>query len=151
VDPLGALAARGRVDVDLALERIVGVGQPELALAAAEQGGEHPGEVGLDGGEGLQEHAAGGAVDLADGLDQRLPGAHQVVALGGEELEPLHLLGVLLDRQRIDRADRFERRHDPPRLGLQGVEVEVEQRRGLDQLLERPVPFVLDPLDDAPA
>ena len=27
-----------RVDVDLALERIVGVGEPELAFAAAEQG-----------------------------------------------------------------------------------------------------------------
>ena len=48
---------------------------------------------------------ARGSVDLPDGLDQRLPRADQVVALGGEELEPLHLFGVLLDRQRVHRAD----------------------------------------------
>ena len=69
MDALGPLAARRGVDVDLALERIVRVGEPELALAAAEQGLEDAAEVGLDGGEGLQEHGARGAVDLPDGLD----------------------------------------------------------------------------------
>ena len=82
VDPLGALAARRRVDLDLALERIVGVGQPEVALAAAEQGLEDVQEVGLDRGEGLEEQAARGAVDFPDGLLQRLPRRDQVVALG---------------------------------------------------------------------
>ena len=74
-------AGRG-VDVDLALERIVRVGEAQLALAAAEQGLEHLLEVALDRGEGLEEHGARGAVDLPDRLEQRLPGAHQVVALG---------------------------------------------------------------------
>ena len=61
---------------------IVRIGEPELALAAAEEGLEDPQEVALDGGEGLDEHGAGGAVDLPDRLDQRLARAHQVVPLG---------------------------------------------------------------------
>ena len=104
----------------------------------------------LDGGEGLEEHGAGGPVDLPDGLDQRLAGADQVVPLGGEELEPLHFLRVLLDRERVDRADGLERADDSGRLGLQRLQVEVEHRRLLDQLVERPAPLGLDPLHDAP-
>ena len=79
---------------------------------------------------------------------QRLPGADQVVALGGQELEPLGLLGVLLHRERIDRADRIERRDDARRLRLQGLEIQVEEHRRLHQLIERLVPFGLDPLHD---
>ena len=151
MDALGSLAPRRGVDVDLALERIVGVGEPELALAAAEERLEHAAEVPLDGGEGLEEHGARGAVDLPDGLDQRLARADQVVALGGEELEALHLLRMLLDGERVDRADGLERADDARGLRLQRLEVEVEQRRLLDQLLERPAPLGLDPLHDAPA
>ena len=66
--------------------------------------------------------------------DWRAP--DQVVALGGEELEPLDLLRVLLDRERIDRADRLERADDARRLGFQRLQIEVEQRRLLDQLVE---------------
>ena len=42
MDALGALAPGRGVDVDLALERIVRVGEPELAFAAAEQRLEDP-------------------------------------------------------------------------------------------------------------
>ena len=122
VDALGALAPGRRVDVDLALERVVRIGQSELALAAAEQGLEHRREVGLHRGEGLEEHGPGGPVDLPDGLDQRLARAHQVVPLGREKLEPLELFGVLLDRQRVHRPDRLQRVDDPRRLGLQRLE-----------------------------
>ena len=82
---------------------------------------------------------------------ERLARRHQVVALGGEELEPLGLLGVLLDRQRIDRADALERLDDPPRLVLERLEVEVEHRRLGQQRVERLLPFGLDPLDDRTA
>ena len=139
-----------RVDIDLALEWIVRIGQTQLAFAAAEQRLEYLVEVRLDRGEGLEEHGAGGPVDLADGLDQGLPGSDQVVALRGQELETLDLLGVLLDRQRVHGADRLESRDDAGGLRLERLDVEVEHGRGVDQLVEGPVPFRLDSLDDAP-
>ena len=43
MDPLGPLAARGRVDVDLALERVVRVGEAKLALARRRTGSGRPG------------------------------------------------------------------------------------------------------------
>src|SRR5688500_9978985 len=150
VDPLGPFAAGGRVDLDLALEGVVGVGEAELALAAAEEGGEDAGGGRLHRGERLGEAVAGGAVDLADGEDQRLPRAHEVVPLCDEEIEALALLGVLLDGECIDRADRLERRDDARRLRLERLEVEVEQREPCEQLVERPAPFGLDALGDAP-
>ena len=78
-----------------------------------------------------------------------MPRADQVVALGGEEVEPLHLLGVLLHRQRVHRADRLQRADDARGLGFERLEVQVERRGLLHELLERPPPFRLDALEDA--
>src|SRR5215210_1776278 len=78
VNPLSPLAPGGGMNVDLALERVVRTGQPKLALAAPKEGLEHLGEVGLNGGECLDEHGAGGSVDLPDGLDQGLARADQI-------------------------------------------------------------------------
>ena len=55
VNALRALAARRGVDLDLGLERVVGIGQPQFALAAAKERLEDVHEVGADRGEGLQE------------------------------------------------------------------------------------------------
>jgi hypothetical protein len=139
------------MDVDLALQRIVGVGQSELALTPAEERLEHAVKVALDRGERLEEHGAGGAVDLPDRLDQRLPGAHEVVPLAGEELEPLHLFGVLFHGQGIHRADGLEGFGDPGRLRLEGLQIEVQRRGTFQELIEWPVPLGLDPLHDTAA
>jgi hypothetical protein len=73
VDPLGALASRGGVDVDLALERVVGIRQPQLALAAAEQGLEDAQKVALDGGEGLEKEAPGRGRGVSSGVAKACP------------------------------------------------------------------------------
>ena len=75
----------------------------------------------------------------------------EVVPLGREEVESLHLLGVLLDRERVYGTDGLERADDAGRLRLERLEIEVQQRRLLDELVERPVPLGLDSLDDAAA
>ena len=106
-------------------------------------------EVGLDGGEGLEEEGPGRAVDLPDGLEQRLACRHQVVALGRQELEPLGFLGVLLHGQRVDRADAFESGDDSGQLVLQGLAVEVEQLDLGHQVVEGCPPLGLDPLHHA--
>src|SRR3712207_6198119 len=99
---LGSLAPGRRVDVDLAFQRLIRRGQTKLALTAAKERLKHLREVGLDCGEGLDEHGAGGAVDLADGLDERLAGTDQVITLRDQKFQTFAFLGVLLYRQRID-------------------------------------------------
>ena len=68
-----------------------------------------------------------------------------------QKLQTLDLFGVLLDRQRVHGADRLESRRDAGGLRLERLDVEVEHGRGVDQLVERSVPFRLDSLDDAPS
>src|SRR5438876_8780315 len=89
VNPLGALAARSGVDLDLALEGLVLVREPHVALAAAEQRLEHGAKVLAHLAERLEEHGLRRPVDLARRLLQRLAGGHEVVPLGHQELEAL--------------------------------------------------------------
>ena len=104
VDALGLLAARSRVDLDLALQRVVGIGQAQVALAAAEERHEDLAEVLTHLRERREEELARRDVDLADRLHQRLPRVGEVGALGGEEVETFRFLLVLLDRERIHDA-----------------------------------------------
>jgi hypothetical protein len=113
VDALGSLASRRGVDVDVALERIVLIRQAQLALATAEKSLEHLGEVCLHRQKGLEEHGPRCPIDFPDSVNQRLPCADQIVALGCQELQPLDLLAVFLDRERVHRTDSFQSRHDP--------------------------------------
>ena len=55
---------------------------------------------------------------------------------------------MLLDGEWIDRPDRLQGRGDPFRFDLERLEVEVEHRGGLGQLVERALPLGLDPLHD---
>src|SRR5262249_46081846 len=116
MDALHPFAARRGVDVDLTLERIVGVSQLELAFAAAEERLEDVLEALLDRAEGLEEERSRGAVDLLDGLEEGLPGGDQVITLRREEAEPLGLLGMLLDGERIHRPNALQGFADPYRL-----------------------------------
>src|SRR5262249_24156777 len=148
---LNPLAAGRRQDLDLAFERVLRVGEADVALAAPEESLEYRVEVDLDRLECLEKHRAGGAVDFANCLDQRLAGAHHIVPLGGEELEPLDLFGVLLDCERVDGPDGLECRNDSARLRIQRFEIEIEQRRAIEQLVDRLSPFSLEALDHASA
>ena len=97
------------MDFDVAIERRVGVLEPQVALAAAEHAQEDLPEVLADLRERGQEQLAGRTVDFANGLMQRLLGRHEVIALTGEELQSALLFLVLLDGQRVDRAQLVER------------------------------------------
>src|SRR5690242_9360876 len=105
MDPLGPLPSRSGVDVDLAFQWVIRSSETQLAFASTEKRLEYLGKVGLNSGERLYEHGASGAVDLPDCLHQGVTGAHQVISLRGQELQPFALFGVLLDRERIHRTD----------------------------------------------
>ncbi len=152
MDALGAFAARGGVDLDLALERLVFVGEPDVAFTAAEQRLEHGAEVVSDFSEGLQEQGLGGLIDLAGRLLQRVTRGHEVVALRHQELEPLHFLGMLLHRQRIDGAHGIDLSAQPVVLLAQPFDVAGDLGGFGQEPVERLAPFGLHALDEpAPA
>src|SRR5688500_230208 len=151
MDALRAFAARRRVDLDLAIERVIGRCEAQLAFAATEEGGEDPQEILLDGRERLHEEVARRAVDLPDREYERLPCTHQVIALRDEKVEPLALFGMLLHRESVYGTDRLERGNDACRLRLQRLQVQVEQGRTFEQLVQRFPPFRLDALGNAAA
>src|SRR5437879_12497817 len=85
------------------------IGESHVALATAEQRLEDRAEVLAHLPERLQEHPLRGLIDLARRLLQRLTRGYEVVPLRHQELEALHLLAVLVDGERIDRAHRVDR------------------------------------------
>src|SRR5439155_20324549 len=101
MNPLRALASRRRVDLDVAIERELGILQAQIALAAAEQRHEDLAEVIANLGERREEEIARRRVDLTNRLLQRILGVVQVGALRREKLEPRHRLVVLLDREHV--------------------------------------------------
>src|SRR5437879_1523577 len=152
VDPLRALAARCRVDLDLALERLVLVREPHVAFAAAEQRLEHRAEVLPHLTERVEEHRLRGLVDLARGLLEGLARRYEVIPLRHQELEALDLFAVLVHREGVDGSDRVDRRAQPLVLLAQPLEVARDLGRVGEQLIEGLPPFGLDPRDEpAPA
>src|SRR4029079_12957428 len=105
---LRALSAWRRMDLDVAIERRLRILESEVAFATTEQREEDLAEVFSHLGEGGQEQLARCAIDLADGLLQRLPRFGEISALRGEEIESLRGLLVLLDRQHVHRSKRLE-------------------------------------------
>jgi hypothetical protein len=127
VNALRALAARRRMDLDVAIQRRVGVLELEVALATAEQRHEDLTEVLADLRERRHEQLARGRVDLADRQRQRLLCRVQIRPLRRKELEALQLLLVLLDRQRVHRTERVELRAKLLGLVAQLVVLEVDR------------------------
>ncbi len=136
------------MDLDVAVERRLGILEPEVALSAPEQRHEDLAEVLAHLGERLEEELARGDVDLADGLHQRLLGHREIVALRGEEVETLELLLVLLDGERVHRAERLEVLAQLCDFGAEGVVVDLHGRGGREHLLERAPPLGLQSLTD---
>jgi len=122
------------------------VRQPDLALAAFEQRLEHGPEMVPDGAEGLDEHGAGGLVDLAHRLEQRVARVYQVVALAGEELQALDLLGVFLHGEGVDRPQRLDRLGQPFGFLLKGLGVAGDVGRAGEELVNGFVPLAFHPL-----
>src|SRR5690606_35951158 len=120
----------------------VGVGEPDVALAALEEGLEDALEVGAYLVEGLEEDLARGAVDLADGGDEVVAGGDQIGALLEEEAEAAVLLRVLLDREHVDGPDGFELAGDLAQLvapalrvlAIDGVRLPLERLPGASPL-----------------
>ena len=69
----------------------------------------------------------------------------------GQELEPLGFLGVLFDRQWIDRTDGLETLNDAGQLALQILAIKVEELNPAHEFVEGGAPLVLDPVDDVAA
>src|SRR5712692_1203306 len=144
MDPLGPLAARRGVDLDLALERLVLVREPYVTLTSPEQRLKDGAEVLAHLAERLEEQGLRRLVDLAGGLLQRVARGHEIVPLGHEELEPLRLVGVLVDRERVHRPHRVDRRAEPLVLLAQPLELSGHGGGVGEQLLERPTPLGLN-------
>src|SRR5262249_56349662 len=108
--------ARRRMDLDVAIERRVGILQAKIALAAAEQRHENLAEVFAHLGECSEEQLPRRAVDLTDRLLQRLFRLSEIGALAGEEVLPLDGFLVLFDREHVHRAKLLELL--PERLGF---------------------------------
>ena len=108
VDALRALAARRGVHLDVAVERLLGVLQAQVALAAAEQRHEDLAEVLAHLRERREEQLARGHVDLPDGLLQRVAGVGEIGALRAEKLESPRFFLVLLDGERVHRTECIE-------------------------------------------
>ena len=153
VDALRPLAARRGVDLDLALERVVldrrAAGRTRRRRTAS---GRRSGSCPRTAVNVSRNMRLRGAVDLPDGLLQRLARRHEVVALGGEELEALALLGVLLDGQRV------HRRRSPS----SAATIRADSASSVSRSRSRKgapskswsiglLPLGLDALDDAPA
>ena len=148
VDALGLLAARRGVDLDVTVERRVRMLQPQVALAAAEQRHEDRAEVLAHLRERGEEQLARGGVDLLDRLEKRRLGVGKVGTLRDEKVVALHRLIVLLDGQRVHRAELLELAAQLHRLGLERVVVDVHERHLGQHLVERALPLRLQSLAD---
>ena len=141
MNALRALAARRRVNLDLAVQGIVLVGQTDVAFSSSEQRLEHGAEVLPHLPERFEEEGLGRLVDLACRLLQRMASGDEVVALGHEKLEPLHLLGVLVDRKRVHWSHLVYRALEPLVLLAQPLDVSRDLRRLRQQLVQRLAPL----------
>src|SRR4051812_41087046 len=101
MNPLSALSPGRRVNLDVALQRAVGIFQSQIALAAAEQRHEDVAGVLAHLDEGAEKELSRRHVYFTNRLLQRSLGRIEVVALGSEERETLGLLVVLLNCQWI--------------------------------------------------
>ena len=128
VDALRALAARRRVDLDVAVERKVGVCQPQFALAAAEEREKDVAEILLYFHERREEQFARRNIDFADRLLQCTLGLGKIRALPLQEVEALLLLGVFLNRERIDQAKCVDLRAHIVRFGAQRIAHELREK-----------------------
>src|SRR5581483_5852677 len=105
-EPLHALAGRPQLDLDAGLlPLLLGLGEPQAALAAGEERAGDLVEVALDGVERLREAALDRVRELGAELLELGEAFLEVGALRGELLEA-HLLGlVFLGRERVDGAE----------------------------------------------
>src|SRR5687768_15378967 len=82
--------------------------EPQIALTAAEQRHEDLTEVLAHLRKRREEELTRRGIDLANRLLERASRRGEIGALRGEEIESLHFLLVLFDRQRVDRPHRLE-------------------------------------------
>ena len=87
--------------------------------------------------ERRDEQLAGRRVDLADRLLQREARLRQVRPLRREEVEALHLVLVLLDRERVDGPERLDLLAQRLRLRAQRVVVQLDRVVRLQQVVHR--------------
>jgi hypothetical protein len=90
---------------------------------------------------------ARGRVDLGQRALELVARLHQVRALRGEEIEALQLLGVLLNRERVDRPHTLQLLGEAFRLLPQQVGVAIHVLGGGEQLRDGAVPLRLGALD----
>ena len=127
--PFDLLAGRTRLHLDAGGEHVVGVGEPQPALAAGEQRGEHPAELTLHIGVGVGEHLQDARVDVGHDVEQVFAGGLDVLELGGQEVVALLQRGELLQRQRVDPAQLGQLSFGAFGATLLGGPVERHRRR----------------------
>src|SRR5579885_2421170 len=100
-----SFARRLRKDIDAALAVVFGFGEREAGVAAAEEGLEVAGEIGVHGVEGLAKALAHHAAQLLERLLYVLLGDAQVGHLRAEEAMTLTRFVVVGLRLRVYRPD----------------------------------------------
>ena len=127
--PLDLLAGRTGLHLDAGGQHVVGVGEPQPALAAGEQRGEHPLELALHVGVGVGEHLQDAGVDVGHDVQQVLACGLDVLELGGQEVVALLQRRELLERQRVDPAQLGQLAFGAFGATLLGGPVERHRRR----------------------
>src|SRR6202022_4859961 len=89
-------------DLDAGGQHVVGVGEPQPALPAGEQGGKHPAELAFHVGVRVGEHLQDAGVDIGNDVKKILSCGLDVLELGGQEVVALLQRRELLERQRVD-------------------------------------------------
>src|SRR4051812_48707747 len=131
------------MDLDVTLERTLGVLETKIALAAAEQRHEDVAEVLADLDESLEEEVARGRIDFPDRLLERPLRRSEIVALGGKKTKSFGLFFVLLDGEGIDRPQRVQLLANERRLGAQSLVVELDGFGAGEKLVDGLLPLGL--------
>jgi hypothetical protein len=137
------------VDLDGRLERIVRIGEPEVALSTLEKALKGQAEVLAYRGEGLREESRSGLIDLPDRLAKVVPSLHEIRPLSGKELEAGALLLVLLDGEHVHRANPLDRFDHLPQLRPQLILYTIDRISLGGERLKGATPFPLETVGDS--
>src|SRR4029079_10141901 len=128
VNALRLLAAWRRMDLDVAIQRSVGIFEAEIALSTAEQRHEDLSDGDANLLERREEELSRRRVDLLDRLEQGRPRVGQIGALRDEEVVALRRLVLLLDRQRVHRPELLELTPELRGFRTERIVVEIDRR-----------------------
>src|SRR5512143_3538526 len=146
MNALRLLSARCSMNLDVPVERRLGILQPQVAFAAAEQRHEDLSEILAHLNERREEKLTRSRIDFANSLLKRELCRGEICTLRCQHLETLLLLFMLLDRQRIHGTERIDLLAKLRCFRAQTLVVDLERLDGFHEILERLSPLRLEAL-----